>query len=162
MDLKLPLSIVSKADIARILREINTLDDFFVSANARQAGSSPQIPRVSTLLEVVARENQYNLLEEKNRAELIAKLQQVAEYSPLLHISFATEPSPKALERILQWFRQNIHSCALLQVGLQPTIAAGCILRTPNKIFDMSMREYLKQQEPYFAELINEAVSGKR
>jgi hypothetical protein len=109
---------------------------------------------LSRLLDSVARENGYNLLEDKSRTELEGKLNDILGKAPLLHISFASEPSPRALEQILSWFRQNIHPQALLQVGLQPTIAAGCTLRTANKFFDMSMRDYLKQQEGYLVQLI--------
>jgi F0F1-type ATP synthase delta subunit len=76
----------------------------------------------------------------------------------LLHISFAAEPSTQALEKILVWFRANIHPQALLQVGLQPTIAAGCVLRTPNKVFDMSLRNHLIEQQKYLMQLIDVAA----
>lgn len=158
MEFKLPLNIVSQVDVARILREINALNDFFVQNSVRQAGTPMKMPRATRLLEQVAADNSYNLLEEKHRVALAAQLNQILGKAPLLHISFATEPSPKALDRILLWFRTNIHQQALLQVGLQPTIAAGCVLRTPNKIFDMSMRAYLKEQEGYLVQLINGAA----
>jgi F0F1-type ATP synthase delta subunit len=105
----------------------------------------------------VAELNNYNLLDSARRKELAGKLDQVIGKAPLIHISFAAEPSPKALERILIWFRQNVHSQTLLQVGLQPTIAAGCVVRTANKVFDLSMREHLKNQEPFLVQLINGA-----
>ena len=75
-----------------------------------------------------------------------------------MHISFAAEPSVKALETILVWLRDNIHPKVLLQVGLQPAVAAGCVLRTPNKVFDMSLRAYLDRQGDYLVQLIRGAV----
>jgi F0F1-type ATP synthase delta subunit len=39
------------------------------------------------------------------------------------------------------WLRANIHPQALVQVGLQPNIAAGCVVRTANKQFDLSLRQ---------------------
>lgn len=158
MEFKLPLNIISQVDVARMLREINALNDFFVQNNVRSPGTPMKMPRVTRLLEQVAADNNYNLMEEKHRTALAAQLNQILGKAPLLHISFAAEPSPKALEKILVWFRTNVHPQALLQVGLQPTIAAGCVLRTPNKIFDMSMRAYLKQQEKYFVQLIDAAA----
>lgn len=158
MEFKLPLNIISQVDVARMLREINALNDFFAASKVRQAGTPMKMPRTTRLLEQVAADNNFNLLEEKDRKALAAQLDGVIGNAPLLHISFAAEPSPKALERILLWFRTNIHPQALLQVGLQPTIAAGCVLRTNNKVFDMSMRAYLKQQEDYMVQLINGAA----
>lgn len=158
MGFSLPLEVISQADVTRMLRELNGLEDFFVQAKGRQPGSALQPPKLSLLLERIARDNNYNLLNETDRQKLTAELNQIISSAPLLHISFAAEPSAKALEKILEWMRANIHQQALLRVGLQPNIAAGCVLRTPNKVFDMSMRSYLKQQQPYMVELINAAA----
>lgn len=161
MELKLPLSVVSQIDIARLLRELNSLEDFFVSTKNRPSGTSIQPPKLSRLLDQLARDNGYNLLEEAHRQKLQAVLNQLLGRAPLLHISFAAEASPKVVEGVLGWLRSNIHPQALLQVGLQPTIAAGCVLRTPNKLFDMSLRTNLKNQEPYLVQLIAGAARGQ-
>ena len=161
MELKLPPNVIGQADVARISRELVGLNDFFVSAAARKSGTSMQPPRLSRLLDQLAKFNDCNLLEEADRAKLLAAIKLLTENAPVLHISFATEPSIKALERIILWLRQNIHPQTLLTVGLQPSIAAGCVLRTPNRWFDMSMREYLRKQEPYLAQLIGSAEDGK-
>jgi F0F1-type ATP synthase delta subunit len=154
VELKLPLNVISQVDIARLLRELTSLNDFFITAAARKAGTPMQPPRLTRLLDQLARDNSYNLLEEVHRLKLQSDLNQVLGKAPLMHISFAAEPSPRVIEQILAWFRTNIHPQSLLQVGLQPTIAAGCALRTANKVFDMSLRSYIKTQEPYLAQLI--------
>lgn len=160
--LRLPSSLVSLADVARLDRELNSLNDFFAASSRRPAGTaSAQLPKISRLLDMLARENKVNLLDENARSELRGQLKEVYERAPSLHISFAIEPSPKALEKILVWMRQNIHPQALLQVGLQPAIAAGCMLRTNNKVFDLSLRSNLKKQSGYLTQLVEGAVSGK-
>jgi len=161
MELKLPIVVVSRVDVARLVRELNGLEDFFTSANIRQAGTPMTPPRLTRMLEALTRANQINLLESDQRKLLITQLDQLVKAAPMLHISFASEPSPRFLTDILNWLRSNIHPQTLLQVGLQPTIAAGCILRTPNKIFDMSLRTYLNQQEPYLVKLIAGANHGR-
>ncbi len=158
----LPLSIVGTSDISSLQRELNAVDDFFVSANIRAAGSPVQTPRVTKALESIARENGYSLLEETHRKALTEQFKIIKQTAPKIHISFAAEPSPKALERILAWFRGSVHPQALIQVGLQPNIAAGCVIRTPNKLFDMSLRVYLEKQENYLIELIKGAANGRR
>lgn len=160
MELKLPLSVISQVDVARLLRELNALDDFFAGAKARKAGTPVQPPRLTRTLDQLAQDNRYNLLDQATRERLTAQLNETLRAAPLMHISFAAEPSLKALERILLWLRTSIHPRVLLQVGLQPAIAAGCVLRTPNRLIDMSMRDYLKKQEPYLLELIRGATSG--
>jgi len=159
--LKLTPDVVSQADVTRLNRELDSLDDFFVSAKARPAGSSIAPPKLSHALEALAEENGLNLLDEKARQILADQLAAVYKEAPNFHISFAVEASPKSLERILTWMRQSIHPQLLLQVGLQPTIAAGCVLRTTNKIFDMSLRARLNSQTEYLAQLIKESVDGR-
>lgn len=158
----LPLGIISDSDINRLIRELEALNDYFLNAAARKGGTVIQPPRVTRALNSIATELQYNLLEEPRRQALVAGLKNIAKSAPLMHISFATEPSPKVLERILVWLRSNIHPYTLLQVGLQPTIAAGCVLRTPNKVFDMSLRSYLDGQKGYLVELVKGAVQSER
>lgn len=160
MEFKLPLSVVTQADIARIVREINSLNDFFVSTKLRESGSPMQPARLTRVLDQISKDNQINLLEEDQRNKLAENLEKIIEKAPLLHVSFATEPSAIAVEKILDWLRQNIHPYALVQVGLQPTIAAGIILRSGNKVFDLSLRENLKKQQSYLAKLIEGAVRG--
>jgi hypothetical protein len=161
MEIKLPLNIISKVDVARLARELKSLDDFFVAAKSRPAGTDLRLPTLSRSLNDVAKDNNYSLLEEEHRKTLYKQLNQIIGSAPLIHISFAAEPSPKALEKLLVWFRTNIHSYALLQVGLQPTIAAGCVVRTTNKVFDMSLREHLHQQQKFLAQLIDMAAKKK-
>jgi hypothetical protein len=144
-----------------MLRELTALNDFFVSAAARKAGTPMQPPRLTRQLDQLAKDNSYNLLEESHRVKLQSELSAVLNKAPLIHISFAAEPPTRFLEQVLSWFRTNIHPQVLLQVGLQPTIAAGCTLRTPNKFFDMSLRSYIKTQEPYLAQLIAGAARGQ-
>lgn len=160
MELSLPLDVISQVDVARLVREVKGFDEFFVQAKVRQPNPALQVPKPSRLLEKIAVSNNYNLLNEQDCHKLAAQLDQIIGRAPLIHISFAAEPSPNVLESILSWFRSNIHPLTLLQVGLQPTIAAGCVLRTSNKVFDMSMRNYLTNQENYLVQLINSASSS--
>ena len=162
MELKLPLSVVSSVDINRLRRELDALDDFFLSAAARAAGTPVKPPRVTFILEQLTRDNKLNLFETIHRETLKTSLEAINKNSPVLHISFATEPSPRVIDSVLGWLRSNIHPQTLLVIGLQPTIAAGCVLRTPNKIFDMSLRTHLQKQEGYLVKLIEGAVSASR
>ena len=159
MALKLPLQVVSNADVMRLKREVSGLNDYFTSAAARSAGVPAQPPRLSRQLDQLVRENQVNLMDNSARTKLHDDLKALELQAPMLHISFASEPSAQVVEKILSWLRSNIDPYVLLRVGLQPTIAAGCVLRTPNKIIDMSMRSSLITQEPYLAKLIAGAAN---
>lgn len=161
MELKLPLSVVGPAEVSRLIREITSLEDYFIQAEAsRGQGVNP--PRITRMLEELVNQNKANLLEHKVRDELKAALKNLLEKAPTVHLSFAADPPPKALERILIWLRENIHPALLVRVGLQPNIAAGCVLRTANKIFDMSLRARFAGQEGYLLKLIDGAVNESR
>jgi F0F1-type ATP synthase delta subunit len=109
----------------------------------------------------LAEDNQLNLLEEAARKQLKSQLDDLMKRAPQLHISFATDPQPKVVEEILNWLRSNVHPETLLIIGLQPSIAAGCMLRTPNKIFDMSLRQHLENQESFLKKLIQGVRDGQ-
>lgn len=160
MEFRLPNTVISYADVMRLARELDRLEDFFTGAANRPPGS-PQAgpPRLTHSLEQLARDNDLNLLEAAGRRRLGEFLKQLQDRAPRLHISFAAEPSPLGLERILTWFRVNIHPYALVQVGIQPGIAAGCVLRTANRQFDMSLRSHLSGQQEYLGRLIQAAAA---
>jgi F0F1-type ATP synthase delta subunit len=159
--LRLPNTVVSPIDVARLLRELESLNDFFVSVKNRQSGTAMQLPKLSRQLDQLSHDNQLNLLDEAHRGGLDRELKEIYERAPKLHISFASEPSAKPFEQILIWMRKNIHPHALITIGLQPAIAAGCVIRTSNRIFDLSLRASLEQERPYLARLIKGAVDGR-
>jgi len=158
VDLRLPLSVVAKGDIVRLLRELEGLDNFFITARAPKSSKEPDGFELTQMLGQLAADNKIDLRAADQRKKLVASLKLLAGAAPILHISFAAEPSKEAIEKILGWLRTNIAPQTLITIGLQPAIAAGFILRTPNKIFDLSLRNHLKKQEPYLVKLIEQAI----
>lgn len=139
----IPIAVVSKRDVVRLARETENIDTFMTQAKIRQAGESMQLPKTSKLLETVADVNGLNLLENEGRKAMKAGLTQLIDSARVVHISFASSPSAKFLEKITQWFRREIDPNLLLEIGLQPSIAAGFTLRTNNKYYDFSLRKSL-------------------
>lgn len=150
----LPPQVAGQTDINHLLRELEMLEEILI---AQQTEEGPP-PKITSLLNQTALANGYRLLESKHRQHFADQLTKIRDHAPTIHISFAAEPSPKVTETILGWLRANVHRYALLQIGLQPTIAAGCVLRTPNKIFDMSLGARLQKQTPYLLELLKGAA----
>lgn len=157
MELKLPNGLVSKGDAARLRRQLGMLNDALVGANYRHQDTGAQIQQATPLLAELAVLNSLDLKNQEHRDKLAVQLDDLSNRAPSLHISFTAEPAPAALERILVWMRGSLHPQILLQVGLQPNIAAGCVLRTPNHILDMSLRETLKKQQPLLLKLLKGA-----
>ena len=150
----LPPQVTGRTDINRLLRELEALEEALIV----KVSEDGVAPKVTSLLNQTVLVNGYNLLEQTHRQHIVDQLTKIRDHAPMMHISFAVEPSPKVTETLLTWLRSNVHRYALLQIGLQPAIAAGCILRTPNKIFDMSLGANLQKQTPYLLELLKGAA----
>jgi hypothetical protein len=138
--LKLPDSLVGPADLAKAIREIESMDNFLRQAKIRTPGNPVTPPKTSKALEDLSEANGISLLDESQRSALKETLQIMRKNPIKVHISFASTPSASFLQEVCKWFRQNVHQSALLETGLQPSIAAGCVVRTRNQIFDLSLR----------------------
>lgn len=155
-----PSLITSPADVARLRREVVALDSYLEQQALRTPGQPQQrLPKTSRVLEELATANKLNLLDKTTRQRLIAFLDQVAAHAPVVHISFASDPSAAFMQKIVLWFRQNVHPATLVRVGLQPNLAAGCMLRTTNKFFDMSLRQTLTKRQPELLAAVKAAGS---
>ena len=141
----LPDSVVGPVDAGRLDREAEELDEYLRSYAIRKTGVAMQLPKTTVSLDELAETNHLNLLQAADRRRLVFFLHGLSEKAPVLHLSFAADPSPAFTAKIVHWLRQNIHPFVLMQVGLQPSIAAGCTVRTTNKYFDFSLRQHLLQ-----------------
>lgn len=152
--LQLPTNVVSRGDVNRLERELLSLEEFVVSSEVREAGKQPKMPRTSKLFEEFVQLNNLNALIAEDRAKLTAYLAWLKKNSPVIHMSFSSDPSPLFTQKLISWLRQNFHPSLLLSVGLQPSIGAGCIVRTRNKYFDLSLRQrFLDKRDVLVAKL---------
>lgn len=142
MDIKLPPAVVSRYDIARLLREIESLNDLFTQEKIRASKTKKSVS-LSHILASVSSDNHLDLTKAEVRQELSQKLTKLKEQAPVIHISFASEPDAIVTEKIILWFRREIDPRVLLTIGVQPSIAAGCVVRTRNNYFDFSLRQHL-------------------
>lgn len=152
--LQLPLAIMGPVDVGRIARELNAVDEFLAQTAIRKPGQPMNVPRTSKLLEETAQENKLNLLIEDERRQLMRFLDDIKTKAPVLHISFAVDPSPAFMHKLVSWMRQEIHPLVLVRIGLQPSIAAGCVVRTPDRYFDFSLRQHFADKRDMLIERI--------
>lgn len=156
--LELPTVVFGAADVRRLLRELEDLDDYLIQAAAREGGKPTSVPRASRSLDAVASNNGLNLLQADDRQKINSFLNDIYKHAPVIHISFASDPSTTFTAKIVAWLRSNVHPHALLHVGLQPAITAGCVVRTANKSFDFSLRHYLIDQRSKLVEALIDGV----
>ena len=151
---KLTPAIVTPLDLGRVIREAEKLDDYLLQSALRGHQTADSLPKVTRMLEEIAELNGLSLLDGTHRKHLIGNLRGIRANSRKIHISFAVEPSPAVMQKIVAWFRQNIEDDLIVEVGIQPTISVGCVIRTTNKVFDMSLRNRFSDSKNLLAELL--------
>jgi hypothetical protein len=156
--LTLPVLVVSKVDVGRLLREVEALDNFMQQAAVRQPGTPVQLPKTSRLTEEIIAANKLNVLLEEDRNRLLHFLMEVYSRAPMIHISFSADPSAVFVQKLTAWLRQQVHPLVLLQIGLQPNMGAGCVVRTTNKYFDFSLRNRFSERREMLMQRLKGAV----
>ncbi len=153
----LPNIITGRTEVGRLLREMNEIDDYMVQQEVKQTSQPASLPVLSRLLNEVVQTNDLTLLDKATREALRKNLTIIRDKAPLIHISFAVDPPTNFIHKIVKWLREEIHPLTLVQIGLQPGIAVGCIVRTTNHYFDLSLRESFKSQRP----MLLKAIGGE-
>lgn len=153
--------IATLSDLRRVRRELEELDEYLHAAALRQGGKEVKLLSTSRLLEDVAADSGLNLLKKTDRDRLKKFLTLLIQKAPVIHMSFASEPSAKAMAKIVSWLRTNIHPQVIVSIGIQPSIAAGCIVRTPNRQYDFSFRRSLDMKTEIFAAQMGRSESEK-
>jgi F0F1-type ATP synthase delta subunit len=153
LGVQLPPIVVGKSDLTRLRRELESLEEYLHQAALRkESPETLKLPKTSRLLDEFTQLNKFNLLHRADHERAKMLLEQTATKAPQLHVSFSVEPSSAFMAKLVTWMRQNIHPQALVQVGLQPSIAAGCIVRTANKQFDLSLRQSFENHKGLLTE----------
>jgi len=135
-----PVSIVTPVDLSRLIRELEVLDEQLHQAGLRHT-EVVDMPHTSRFLGQTLEFNKVNLLDAAERKLLMQFLVGIKAKAPVLHMSFSADPAPAFLEKLTTWLRREIHPLVLVTVGMQPNIGAGCIVRSTNKYFDLSLRQ---------------------
>ena len=141
-DIKLPISLNSRHDVNMVCQELRGIIDVAEQNNLRQT-SSATLPEISGLLKELATENNVNLASTDESQKLLKLIELVRDKAVQIHVSFAAEPPVDIMKKLIVWFRSEINPKTIINVGLQPSIAAGVVVRTPNKLFDFSLRQHL-------------------
>lgn len=155
----IPLSVMTKRDVARLVRELDELEDTLRQASLQKKPGSTTVS-ISQSLRETAHVNNIELKTVAARKQLREDLTNLKTTAPIMHISFAASPRADFLSKIAGWFRREVHPHALLEVGLQPSIAAGCVLRTNSKYFDFSLRRRMIDSKDLLAKSLREKLGS--
>ena len=155
VELNLPTAISTRHDLAHVYRELRNFYDMMIQSVMRHE-NPVKYPPISDSLRQLAIANQLDLRDERTCEQLIEKLGQLKSNAPSIHISFPVEPSREALDKLIGWLRTEVDKSIVISVGLQPSIAVGIVVRTPNRQFDFSLRKHLENSR----EKLKEAISS--
>ena len=156
MDLKIPESLASKQDVTHIHRELRIFTDK-VDQSIMRHEDPIEYPPISNSLRELAVENQTDLRDPKACDNLMLRIEELKLNAPTVHISFPMEPSNEVLQKLIRWLRKEVSPDIFIQIGLQPTIAAGVVVRTPNKMFDFTLRSHLGKSRDKLIEVLKAA-----
>jgi len=145
-EMRLPNSVYSPSLVSGLLRELDRLENNVLQQLASQNGENAI--KLSPLMMSVAEYNKIDIDNQADREELKKYLNSIKLTAPVVHISFASDPSANFMQKLTEWFRTQVNPAVLITVGLQPSIGAGCVIRTTNKQFDLSLgEEFTKQRD---------------
>lgn len=160
-NITLPMQIATKVDVGRLFREAEGLESFLTQAAIREPGTPIKLPKTSRLMDDFISVNKINPLHEQDRQDMLAFIGKIRTDAPVIHMSFGADPSVSFVQNLTKWLRQEIHPYALLHIGLQPNIGAGCVVRTVNKQFDFSLRQHFRKQRPLLIEKMRQGIDPK-
>jgi F0F1-type ATP synthase delta subunit len=151
--MQLPAILVGRSDALHLRREFEALQEYLHQAALRKEDpANIKLPKTSRLLDEFVALNKLDLMHRADHERALTILSDLTDHAPQLHISFSAEPSSAFLAKLTLWLRQNIDPTVLVNVGIQPSIAAGCVVRTKNRQFDMSLAKSFKKHRDLLAE----------
>jgi len=138
----LPSALIGRADLARLVREVETVDGDLESQKVRTGGDKTayHMPTMSQALSDFLDLNKIDVTNVHTRMLMKEQLRKLKDKAPIVHMTFAVEADPESIQKLVAWLRENAHPHTLLSIGLQPALVGGVYMRTPNHIHDFSMR----------------------
>ncbi len=153
----LPSSIISRADLSRLIAELEKFNNRLSEAEARQkTGHGSNSPALSERLLDFFSVNQMELGDNIDLAQLISQLRRLKDHMPIVHLTFASDADEGSLQEIVKWLRQYVHQQAVVSVGLQPELLGGVYVRTTNQVYDLSVRKKLETNRGLLVKQIKE------
>jgi len=158
-----PPALVTRTDLARLVREVEGVDNEFEAQKARNHATGKtgyRLPALSRSLGDFLDLNKLDITDDHGRMVLKEQLRAVKDKAPVIHMTFAVEADPASLAQLVTYLRKEVHPQTLLSVGLQPSLVGGAYVRTPNHIHDFSLRELLASKRSVITTALEDAMAG--
>lgn len=147
--LHLPPNVISRVDVARLVAEAERIDNLYTAdaAHTKVGDTHHEDIRFTDQFAAFIEANSITLDDSHVRTVLIKELRQLHHKVPTMHMTFAVTADPEGLAQLTDWLRKNVHPQVVIETGLQPGLVAGAYVRTPNHIYDFSVRAALREHE---------------
>lgn len=153
--LTLPTTVATKAQLLSLRKNLDevletiTQNQVRINENVDVAPPPNVSGALASLLSVNKLQPSLQVIE-----ELKKWVEYLLHHAPVVRLTFSSEPGPKELARLIDWLRQNSEKVTLLHIGIQPTIAAGIIVRTTSHRYDLSLRADLLRHSQSFIDAV--------
>jgi len=160
VEYKLSDSIGTRTQLVNVFENLESVLEKNVqnSIRAEEGVDFEDLPEVSSALAQLIKDNDIKVTTTSLK-ELKTWLAELKQSAPVLRLTFTSDPENAIITRIVKWFREQSGKEVLVRIGVQPTIAAGCIVHTPSHQYDFSLRNYLLQNTALFSEILNEKLA---
>lgn len=159
-DYVLPAALTGHADVARLIREVEFVENELQAQKVRGGQSGVHLPAMSQSLGDFLDLNKLDAADGHALIELKQRLGQLKDHAPVIHMTFSTQADPESLQQLVTWLRQEVHPHALVTVGLQPALVAGVYMRTPNQVHDFTVRALLADKRDIIVKELEQAHAG--
>jgi hypothetical protein len=160
----LPPSVVSRVDVSRLVSEIERADNDLttLAIRAKTGENVQQSVAISDRLKDFLDINGLTITTDSlARTELVKQMRMLKDKAPVIHLTFATEADQESLSQLASWLRQSVHPQSVIQTGLQPALIAGVYVRTPNHVYDLSMRAQFKNSRGLLVKQLEAYRAGR-
>ncbi len=150
----LPIVVATPSDVGRLLRELEAVDNHMLQQSLGGKHAAP--PKLSSLLDQTVTTNKLDITKAEDRTQLQSFLTAVKQHAPVLHMSFSADPTVLFMEKLIAYLRREMHPLIMVTIGLQPNLGAGCVVRSTNKYFDLSLRKDFQKSKQVLLDKLSE------
>jgi hypothetical protein len=146
-DFTLPDSVVTKRDLYRLLKELETVDGKMIEADVRIKANihdDQPIGMTDQLMQFI-QQNDLSLQDGHERSEILKQVRLLKDKVAVFSVTLAQPVNNEHLMQLIGWLRNSIHPQVVLAVGLQPSLVSGAYVRTANQVFDFSFKSALER-----------------
>ena len=154
----LPLSMAQPLDLGRVVRELATIDEHLRQEAILNPEKQIAVKASHKLYDLITINN-VDINNPEQRLSLASWLISLRKTAAVINVSFGTEASEDFIQKIAAWFRKEIDPECFIIVGLEPTIGVGSMVRTRNKVFDLSLKKRLETNNKLLFEQLQKVAA---